>query len=79
MGRTLSLHTPPPDFYLWNFLKDNVYQNNLQTIPELKRASTAKIQPEECVRVIDSFACRVQKCFQRHVGGGYLECIVETE
>ena len=24
----------PPDFYLWDYLKDNVYENNPQTIPE---------------------------------------------
>ena len=26
----------PPDFYLWGFLKNHVYQNNLQTIAELQ-------------------------------------------
>ena len=26
----------PPDFYLWGFLKNHVYQNNLQTTAELK-------------------------------------------
>jgi len=36
-------HSPdlnPPDFYLWGFLKDNVYQGNPQTIEELKTAIT---------------------------------------
>ena len=33
-----------PDFYLWGYLKDNVYENNPQTIGELKAAITAKIR-----------------------------------
>ena len=40
-------HSPdlnPPDFYLWSFLKDNVYQGNPQTIEELKTVITAKIR-----------------------------------
>jgi hypothetical protein len=40
-------HSPdlnPPDFYLWGYLKDNVYENNPQTIGELKAAITAKIR-----------------------------------
>jgi len=46
-----------PDFYLWGYLKDNVYKNNSQTIPELKREITAKIKLVECVLVIDIFRC----------------------
>jgi hypothetical protein len=34
----------PPDFYLWGYLKDNVYEKNPQTIGELKAAITAKIR-----------------------------------
>ena len=58
-------HSPdlnPPDFYLWGYLKDNVYENNPQTIPELKRAITGRIRRisvEECVWVIDNFANRI--------------------
>ena len=49
-------HSPdlnPPDFYLWGYLKDNVYQNNPLTIGELKAAIAAKIRKiprKECVR-----------------------------
>ena len=56
------LHSPdlnPPDFYLWGFLKNHVYQNNPQTIAELKVAIIEQIHGitrEECVRVIDNFA-----------------------
>ena len=74
-------HSPdlnPPDFFLWGYLKDNIYENNPQTIPELKRAITTKIRViavDECVRVIDNFARRLQMCLQRC--GAYLEHILE--
>ena len=73
-------HSPDlnhPDFYQWGFLKDNVNQGNPQTIKELKTAITAKIRAipkEECVKVIDNFARRVQVCLQRN--GGHLENIL---
>ena len=57
--------------------KTNVYQGNPQTIKELKTAITAKIRAiskEECVKVIDNFARRVQVCLQRN--GGHLEHIL---
>ena len=43
-----------PDFYLWGFLKDHVYENCPQSIAKLKVAITQKIyaiRKEECVRV----------------------------
>jgi hypothetical protein len=49
MGRTLTRQNSPYYyyfFYLWSYLKD-VYENNPQTIPELKRAVTTRIQLEE--------------------------------
>ncbi|GFN76491.1 transposable element tc3 transposase [Plakobranchus ocellatus] len=67
-------HSPdlcPPDFYLWGYLKDNVYINNPQTISDLKAVITQKIRQiprEECVRVIGNFTRRLQVCLQR--GGG---------
>ncbi len=73
-------HSPdlnPPDFYLWGYLKDRVYENNPQTIPELKEAITQKIRAipkQECVRVIDNFARRLQVCLQQD--GGHLEHIL---
>ena len=74
-------HSPdlnPPDFYLWVYLKDNVYRKKPQTIGELKAAITGKIieiPKEECFRVIDNFARRMQVCLQRC--GGHLEHILE--
>ena len=56
-------HSPdlnPPDFYLWGYFKDNVYENNPQTIPELERAITVRIRRisvEECIRVIEMYSC----------------------
>jgi hypothetical protein len=50
-----AVHSPdlnPPYFYLWGYLKDNVYENNPQIIGELKAAITAKIREipkKECV------------------------------
>jgi len=66
------------DVYLWRYLKDNVYQNNPQTIGELKAAITAKISEipkEERVRVIGNFAQCMQVCLQCH--SSQLEHILE--
>ena len=44
-----SPHSPdlnPPDFYLWGYLKDRVFGNNPQTIPDLKAAITAAIKSD---------------------------------
>ena len=81
MGPTLT-GLKPPDFFLWRYLKDNVFTHRLQTIPELKKAITEKIrqiQVPECVRVIDNFTRRISFC-----RGGHLEhvfrisiCVVE--
>jgi len=81
MGLTLAI-SQPPDFYLWVYLKDNVYKDNPKTIPELKSAISAKIRAisrEECVRVIDNFARRKQVCLQRRGGLKILEHIFERQ
>jgi hypothetical protein len=71
-GLELELEPPPPYFICGGIsrimcmnLKDNVYENNPQTIGELKAAITAKIREipkEKCVRVIDNFVRRMQVC-----------------
>ena len=76
-----SPHSPdlnPPDFYLWGYRKDSVYGNNPQTIPDLKAAIRA-IPREECGRVIENFARRIQMCLQRR--GVHLEhiCLSASE
>ena len=74
-------HSPdvnPPDVYLWGYLKDNVYENNPQAIGELKAAITGKIRQipkEECARIFDNFARRVQVCLQHR--GQHLEHILK--
>jgi len=70
----------PPDFYVLGYLKDRVYGNNPQTIPDLKAAITAAIKAiprEDCGRVIDNFARRIQMCLQRQ--GAQLEHIFERQ
>lgn len=73
-------HSPdlnPPDFYLWGYLKDRVYVNNPQSIPDLKAAITREIRAipvEECIRVINNFARRIQVCLQQQ--GAHLEHIL---
>ena len=74
-----SPHSPdlnPQDFKLWGYLKDRVFGNNLQTIPDLKAAITA-IPREKCGRVIENFARRIQKCLQCR--GAHLEHIFERQ
>ena len=59
------------------FLKDHVHENRPQSIAELKVAITQKIRAirkEECVRVSDSFARRLQVCLRRK--GGHLEHVL---
>ena len=66
-----------PDFYLWGLLKDHVYENRPQSIAELKVAITQEIRAirkEECVRVTDNFACRLQVCLRDN--GGHLEHVL---
>jgi len=65
-----------PDFYMWVYLKDRVYGNNVQTIPVLKATTAAAIRAiprEECGRVIQNFARRIQMCLQRR--GAHFEHI----
>jgi len=63
-----SPHSPnlsPPDLHFWGYLKDRVYGNNPQTIPDVKAEITAAviaIPREECGRVIKNFARRIQLC-----------------
>ena len=70
----------PRDFYLWGYLKDRVFGNNPQTIPDLKAAITAAIKViprEEFGRVIENFARLIQVFLQRR--GAHLEHILEPK
>ena len=69
-----------PDFYICDYLKDKVYENNPQTIPKLKRTITGRIKRisvEECVWVIGNFANRIHVCLRHR--GAHLEHILERE
>jgi len=48
---------------MWGYLKDRMYGNNPQTIPDLKAAIRA-IPREECGKVMENFACQIQMCLQ---------------
>ena len=68
----------PPDFFLWGFLKDNVYKNRPQSISELKQVITTmikSIKKDVCVRVVNNFALRIQECLKRD--GGHLEHVLK--
>lgn len=56
------------DFQIWRFLKEHVYENHRQLIGETESDHHPKHlnHPEGkvCVRVIGSFACRLQVCLQ---------------
>ena len=74
-------HSPdltPPDFFLWAYLKSNVYKNNPTTIRELKvavKAEVRQISRDVCSRVIDNFYRRIQLCRRR--GGSHIEHLQE--
>ena len=64
-------------FYLWWFLNEQVYENRPQSIAKLKVAITHQIRAtrkEECVRVMDNFACQVQECLL--CNGSHLEHVL---
>ena len=57
-----------------------MYENNPQTIQELKRAITGRIKRisvDECVRFIDNFAIRIHVCLRRR--WAHLEHILERQ
>ena len=71
MFQTTATAPQTPDFYLWGFLKDHLYENHPQSIAELKVAIIQKIcaiRKEECVRVIDNFALSLQVCLRCNSG-----------
>ena len=65
-----SPHSPDlnlPEFFLWGYLKDSVYEKNPKTVPALKQVITQNLRAitkQECIRVIDNFVRRLQVCLQ---------------
>jgi len=62
-----------PNFFLWGFLKDRVFQRHITTIQELKQAIVDKISAiveDLRRRVYGNFQTRLQQCID--VNGGHL-------
>ena len=67
----------PPDFYLWGYLKDCVYENEPNTITELKEAIREKIKtiPRDVyARVMNNFVQRLKKCTE--LEGDHMEQVL---
>lgn len=61
----------PLDYYLWGFLKGNVYKNNVHTIEDLKEAIRITIQEittDTLQKVFDNMKRRVQSCLEARGG-----------
>ena len=66
-----------PDFFLWGFLKDRVFQWLIMTIQELKQAivdEVAAIDEDLRRRVYGNFQTRLQQCID--VNGGHLSDVI---
>jgi len=62
-----------PNFYLWGFLKDRVFQRRIMTIQELKQVIVDEVTAiDEDLRrcVYGNFQTRLQQCID--VNGGHL-------
>ena len=70
-------HSPdlsPPDFFLWGYLKEKVFQNSPQTIIELKeniRQEMQAIPASVCKNVMENFIRRLKACVDQN--GSYVE------
>ena len=67
----------PPDYFLWGYLKDRVYENNPQTTEVLKDNIRREIRwiPQEMLsRVVDNFNVRVAAVIQRR--GAWIKHII---
>jgi hypothetical protein len=65
------------DYFLWGYLKESVYSNNLQTIEALKaniRQEIRRIPLDMCDRVITNFNVRIATVIQRR--GAWIEHII---
>jgi hypothetical protein len=64
----------PPDFFLWGYLKGNVYKNKPRTIDELRENIRREIQavtPNTLAATFTNMQRRVELCIQ--VGGGHFQ------
>ena len=66
-----------PDFFLWGFVKNEVYAQKINSMEELKqkiRRSIRNINAETLNNVVHSISIRCKECVKRR--GGYLENII---
>ena len=66
-----------PDFFLWGFLQDRVFQWRIMSIQELKQATVdevAAIDEDLRRRVYSNFQTRLQQCID--VNGGHLPDVI---
>lgn len=59
----------PPDFFLWGYLKCEVYKNNPNTIEELQANivnACAAITPDVIRAVLHEWSARIAQCFIAH-------------
>jgi hypothetical protein len=79
-GRVVSLHEAVPwpprspdlspcDFFLWGYLKAEVFKHRPRSLDQLKEAIQEEIEgisPDMLVRVMENFQERPQMCIGRH-------------
>jgi len=73
---TRSLDRAVPDYFLWGYVKNNVYETRPTNIADLKQWIQEIIQgiPKELLqRVMTAFALRLQECIEWH--GGHLQSV----
>ena len=65
-----------PDFFLWGFLKDRVFQWHIMTIQELKQAIVDEVAAIDDLRrrVYGNFQTLLQQCID--VNGGHLPDVI---
>jgi hypothetical protein len=64
----------PPDFFLWGYLKDRVFTEEINTTHHLKAKiieECEKITPEMCLKVCSAVQGRCEKCLA--LGGGQVQ------
>jgi len=67
----------PLDFFLWGYLKSQIYMNKPQTIDALKVNITnaiQQIQPDLCEKVIENWTTRI--CVTKRSRGGHLSNVI---
>lgn len=64
----------PPDFFLWGYLKDNVYRNKPETIDKLKEEIEIQVHAigeDTCKKVFENMIRRMDEC--QGIGGGHFQ------